>query len=77
MIALKAVDVKRDFKTVCMQVNDGVTVLVPRPHNENIVLISERRLNELEYLEKLERSRQESAAGLTVTKTLEELEAFE
>jgi antitoxin YefM len=77
MIAVRAIDLKTDFKNVCQKVSSGMTVVIPRPKNENIVLLSEQRYNELEYLEKLDLARKQSAEGLVVNKTMAELEAME
>lgn len=77
MIAVHATDLKSNFKNVCHRVSKGDTVVVSRPRNENIVLLSEKRYNELEYLEKLELARRQSAEGRVVSKTMAELEAFE
>jgi antitoxin YefM len=77
MIAVRATDLKNDFKNVCKKVSSGVTVVIPRPKNENIILLSEERYNELEYLEKLELSRRQSDEGLVINKTMSELEAME
>jgi antitoxin YefM len=77
MIAVRATDLKNNFKNVCNQVSAGSTVVIPRPKNENIVLLSERRYNDLEYLEKLELARRQSAEGHVVNKTMAELEAME
>jgi antitoxin YefM len=77
MIAVRATDLKNDFKNVCHKVSTGMTVVIPRPKNENVVLLSEKRYNELEYLEKLELARRQSAEGLIVNKTVAELEAME
>jgi antitoxin YefM len=77
MIALHATDIKKDFKSVCQKVTSGVPVLIPRPKNDNVVLLSEQRYNELEYLEKLELARRQSATGLVVNKTMADLEAME
>jgi antitoxin YefM len=77
MIAVRATDLKNNFKNICHRVSTGTTVVVPRPKNKNIVLLSEQRYNELEYLEKLELARKQSAEGLVVNKTMAELEAME
>jgi antitoxin YefM len=81
MIALKTVDVRKEFRRVSDLVNSGEKVLISRPHNENLVILSEREFNELErsrqniaYLSKLERSMQEAAEGRVVFKTMDELE---
>jgi antitoxin YefM len=77
MIAVRATDLKNNFKNVCSRVSAGTAVVIPRPKNENIILLSEARYNELEYLEKLELSRRQSAEGCVVNKTMAELEAME
>jgi antitoxin YefM len=83
MIALRTVDIRNDFKRVSELVNSGEKVLIARPHNENIVVLSEREYNELEktrrnseYLEKIDKSMQQLAEGRVVVKTMEELEAM-
>ena len=55
--------------------------LVSRPHNENLVILSEKEYNELEktrrnneYLAKIERPIEQLSQGRTVVKTIEELE---
>ena len=68
MIALRAVDVKTNFKDVCAKAFDGEVILISRPKNQNVVLLSEAEYNELSksaYLAK------------TVSKTLKELRAME
>ena len=81
MIALKTNDIKNDFKTVSDLVMSGEKVLISRPHNKNLVILSETEYNELEklrnnakYLEKLDKSFKQFADGHVVTKTIEELE---
>jgi antitoxin YefM len=74
---------RNDFKRVSELVNSGEKVLIARPHNENIVVLSEKEYNELEktrrnseYLEKIDKSMQQLADGRVVVKTMEELEAM-
>jgi antitoxin YefM len=81
MIALKTVDLRNDFKRVSEIALSGEPVLIARPHNHNLVVLSETEYNALtrarrnsEYLAKLEKSAQQLAEGNAVTKTLEELE---
>jgi antitoxin YefM len=81
MIALKTVDLRNDFKRVSALVNAGEKVLIARPHNENLVVLSEKEYNELEktrrnaeYLAKIDRSIQQVSEGHVVVKTMEELE---
>ena len=57
---------------------------ISRPKNENIVMLSEAEYNEMmkakrnaEYLAMLDKSMAEAEAGGFVTKSIEELEAYE
>lgn len=81
MIALKTVDMRNDFKKVSDLVNSGEKVLIARPRNKNLVVLSEKEYNELEkarrnaeYLDKIDRSMQQFADGHIVVKTMGELE---
>ena len=81
MFALRAIDVRNDFKKVSNLVNSGEKVLIARPHNKNLVILSEREYNELEkarrnmeYLEKIDMSIQQVADGRVVVKTVAEVE---
>lgn len=83
MIALKTTDIRNDFKKVSNLIFTGEKVLISRPHNENLVILSEKEYNELEklrrnneYLAKIDSSFQQLAEGHTVVKTMEELEAM-
>lgn len=84
MLAVKSMDVRDNFKSLCDKVFGGETLIVSRPKNENIVMMSEHEYNALlkakrnaEYLEMLDHSMSEAASGGFVTKTLKELEAYE
>jgi len=84
MIALRTVDIRTDFKKISEIVKTGEKVLIARPHNENIVILSEKDYNELEkerrnaeYLRKLDKSRRQIAEGKVTVKTMEELEEME
>ena len=84
MLALKATDVKNNFKAICAQIFGGETVMLSRPKNQNVVMLSEREYNELskakrnlEYLMKLENSIQQTKNGFAATKSLEQLRAME
>jgi antitoxin YefM len=81
MIALRTVDFRNDFKKVSEIISSGEKVLIARPHNQNLIVLSEKEYNELEkakrnaeYLEKLDKSMQQIADGKLVIKTMEELE---
>ena len=62
MVAIKGADIKYNFKSICDRVFGGETIIVSRPKNENIVLVSEKKYEELEraqrnaeYLTKIDR----------------------
>ena len=83
MIALRTVDLRNDFKRVSNLVNTGERVLIARPRNENLVIMSEKDYNDLEkakhnaeYLQKINKAIQQVAEGRVVVKTMEELEAM-
>ena len=83
MLALKAIDVKNNFKSICAQVFGGEVVMLSRPKNQNVVMISEAEYNRLEkarrnleYLNMLDESDRQLAAGRVVEKSMEELEAM-
>ena len=81
MIAIRTIDLRNDFKRVSDLINSGEKVLISRPHNENLIVISEKEYNELEkarhnaeYLAKIDESLKQVAEGRVVVKTMEELE---
>ncbi|GMO46879.1 MAG: hypothetical protein Pg6C_08810 [Treponemataceae bacterium] len=81
MRAIKAADLRDNFKSVCNMVTDGETVIISRPRSENVVMLSEKDYNEIikakrnaEYMEKIDRAFQQIAEGKVVVKTMEELE---
>ena len=83
MLALKAIDVKNNFKSVCSQVFGGETVLLSRPKNQNIVMLSEAEYNKLEkakrnleYLKMLDESDRQLREGRVIEKTMDELRAM-
>lgn len=84
MLAVKSMDVRENFKLLCDKVFMGETLIVSRPKNENIVMMSESEYNEImkakrnaEYLAMLDKSMAEAEAGGFVTKTIEELGEYE
>ena len=48
MIVLKTIDLRNDFKKVSDLVMSGEKVLISRPRNENLVVLSESEYRELE-----------------------------
>ena len=84
MLAVKSMDVRENFKSLCDKVFRGETLIVSRPKNENIVMMSESEYNEImkakrnaEYLAMLDKSMAEAKAGGFITKTIDELGAYE
>ena len=84
MLAVKSMDVRDNFKSLCDRVYKGETLIVSRPKNENIVMMSENEYNEImkakrnaEYLAMLDKSITEAEAGGLVAKTIDELGAYE
>jgi len=81
MIALRTIDLRNDFKRVSNLISAGEKVLIARPRNENLVVLSESEYNRLdkaqrnaEYLEKIDRAMERVYNGRVVVKTMEELE---
>lgn len=84
MLAVKSMDVRDNFKALCDKIFCGETLIVSRPKNENIVMISEKEYNDLmkakrnaEYLAMLDKSMAEAESGGFITKTMDELRAYE
>ena len=84
MLALKAIDVKNNFKSICSQVFNGEIIMLSRPKNQNVVMISEAEYNRLEkatrnleYLKMLDESEKQLQEGRVIEKTMSELEAME
>ena len=84
MLAVKSMDVRDNFKNLCDLVLKGETLVISRPKNENVVMLSEQEYNEMvkakkhaEYLAMLDRSIEEAEKGGFIVKSLEELEAYE
>ena len=77
-------DVRENFKEWCNKVIGGETLVVSRPRNENVVIISEKEYNEMakakknaEYLEMLDKSFQQLEEKKTISFSMEELRAME
>ena len=84
MLAVKSMDIRGNFKSLCDKVFDGETLIISRPKNENVVMLSEHEYNEMlkakknaDYLAMIDKSMAEAKAGGFVTKTIHELEAYE
>lgn len=52
MVAVKGADIKYGFKAICDRVFKGETIIISRPKNENIVMLSEKKYQEFERLKK-------------------------
>ena len=70
MLAVKSMDVRDNFKSLCDMVFNGETLIISRPKNENIVMLSEHEYNEMmkakrnsDYLAMIDQSMSEAKAG--------------
>lgn len=84
MLVVKSMDVRDNFKALCDKVFNGETLIISRPKNENVVMLSENEYNEMmkakrnvEYLAMLDKSMAEAEVGGLIVKTVAELEAYE
>lgn len=84
MLAVKSMDVRDNFKSLCDKVFNGETLIISRPKNENVVMLSEKEYNEIikakknaDYLAMLDKSMAEAEAGGFIAKNLSELEEYE
>ena len=84
MLAVKSMDVRDNFKNLCDKVFKGETLIISRPKNENIVMLSEHEYNEMmkakrnaDYLAMLDKSIAEADEGGFITKSIAELEDYE
>ena len=81
MTAVKSIDIRNNFNTFCDKVFGGETLIISRPKNENVVMISENEYNLLqkakrnaEYLSMLDRSMEEAKSGNIIVKSLEDFD---
>ena len=84
MLAVKSMDVRDNFKNLCDKVFHGETLIISRPKNENVVMLSENEYNEMvkakrnaDYLAMIDKSMAEAEAGGFIAKSISELEAYE
>lgn len=84
MLAVKSMDVRDNFKSLCDKVFNGETLIISRPKNENVVMLSETEYNNImkakrnaEYLAMIDKSMAEANAGGFITKAIAELEEYE
>ncbi len=81
-MAVKSMDVRENFRDWCNKiVVGGETVIISRPKNENIIMMSEKEYNDLqkakrnaEYLTMIDRSVAQLENGEVIVKSMEELE---
>ena len=81
---VKSMDVRENFKALCDRVFHGETLIVSRPKNENVVIMSETEYNEImkakrnaDYLAMLDKSMAEAESGGFIIKSIDELGAYE
>lgn len=84
MLAVKSMDVRENFKALCDRAFRGETLIISRPKNENIVMMSEKEYNDImkakhnaEYLDMLDKSMAEAEKGGIVIKSIDELGEYE
>lgn len=84
MIATKPLDLRSNLKKYMDFAFNGEPVVVARPKNENVVMVSEKYYNELirsrqnaEYLERLDRSYEQLKNNQTIMFSLDELRDME
>ena len=84
MLAVKSMDVRGNFKSFCDKVFAGETLIVSRPKNQNVVMMSEAQYNDImkakrntEYLTMLDKSMSEAESGKFVLKSMDELGEYE
>jgi len=84
MIAIKTADLTQNFRQIAGMVVGGEKVLVSRPKNENLVVITEKEYNELDrlrqnaqYLSKLHASLNQAEKGEVVQYTRKQMREME
>ena len=50
MIAIKTADLRQDFRSIAKRIAQGEKVVISRPKNENIVMMTETEYKELDKL---------------------------
>ena len=84
MIATKPLDLRSNLKKYLDFAFHGNPVVIARPKNENVVMLSEQEYNELakakqnaEYLQRIDHSYEQLAKNQTISFSLEELQEME
>ena len=83
MRAIKPIEIRNHQKKVFDEAYEGEILLVARPHNKNVVVLSEDEFNKrdkalrnIEYLAKLDASIAQAERGQVVKYTMEELKTL-
>lgn len=84
MIAIKTADLTQDFKKYADRIMQGEKVLISRPKNENLVILTEKEYNRiteaqrkaalLEFKKNLEDMQRQSIINGTSEMTMEEID---
>ena len=84
MIATKPLDLRSNLKKYMDFAFHGNPVVIARPKNVNVVMLSEQEYNELakakqnaEYLQRIDHSYEQLAKNQTISFSLEELQEME
>jgi antitoxin YefM len=80
MVTIKSKDLIDDFNVYCEKVYKGEVLIVSRPKNENIIMMSESEYNKImkeirnaQYLEMLDKSIMEANEGDFIVETIDEV----
>ena len=80
MVTVKSKDLIDDFNVYCEKVYKGEVLIVSRPKNENIIMMSESEYNKImkeirnaQYLEMLDKSIMEANEGDFIVETIDEV----
>ncbi|MCL2088835.1 MAG: hypothetical protein FWH14_05085 [Oscillospiraceae bacterium] len=52
MVVANTIDMRKNFKNLCLKAEQGERVLITRPKQKNLILISEEEFTRLEYAQK-------------------------
>ena len=84
MLAVKSMDLRDNLKALCDKVFHGETLIISRPKNENVVMLSEKEYNEMakakrnaDYLAMIDESMEQLRQGKSISLSWEELKAME
>ncbi len=84
MITTKPLDFRSNLKKYMDSAFQGELVVIARPKNENVVMVSEKVYSDLikakqnaEYLARLDRSREQMNESQTISFSMDELRAME